>query len=70
MQTYTFRANSGDLVTVTAPDEATARHLAMEKLHGEAPQVIGQPPVIIGKGGKWIGCGLTLALPPGPAKEG
>lgn len=69
MQTYTFRANSGDLVTVTAPDEATARHLAMEKLHGKAPQAIGQPPVTIGHGGKWVGYGLALTLPPGPAKE-
>lgn len=58
-RSYSFRANNGDVIEVSAPSEAEARTLAMTKLHGPAPQFIGQPPNLIGKGG-WRGSGLSL----------
>lgn len=57
MPTFHFCNTAGNLVTVTAPDEATARRDAMTELHGEAPQFIGTPPTYIKA---WIGRGLDL----------
>lgn len=59
LKKYTFRSNSGDVVEVDAEEEAEARELAMIELHGPAPQFIGRPLSLIGKGG-WTGSGLSL----------
>ncbi len=41
MRKYTFRNNRGDVVSVTAKSETTARHLAMVKLHGPSSGIYG-----------------------------
>lgn len=58
-QKYTFRSNSGAVITIAADSELKARKLAMTELHGQAPQFIGRPPSLIGKDG-WTGGGLRL----------
>lgn len=51
MTTFTFRNNAGLLVTVTAEDESTARHLAMVELWGKPSGIYGN---------RYAGRGLVL----------
>lgn len=57
MTLYTFQGADFTRTTVEAPDEASARELAMTERWGRAPQAIGKPPIIIKR---WTGLGLDL----------